>query len=62
MDVRDVEAIIDKAHEQNVVFQAGETQTTYDLLASFEDMCGLIFMGSVLNPLLYRKLQNRWMR
>lgn len=56
MDVRDVEAIIDKAHEQNVVFQAGKKQTTYDLLASFEDMCGLIFMGSVLNPLALQKI------
>lgn len=50
MDIRSIEAIIDKAHEHNVVFELGKKQTTYDLLASFEDMCGSIFMSSVLNP------------
>ena len=56
MDIRDVETIIDKAHEQNIVFRAGKKQTTYDLLASFEDICGSIFMGSVLNPLALQKI------
>lgn len=50
MDIRSIEAIIDKAHEHNVVFELGRKQTTYDLLASFEDMCGLILLKSVLNP------------
>ena len=51
MDIRDIEKIIDKAHERNAVFESGKEQTIYDLLSSFEDMCGLILMGSVLNPL-----------
>lgn len=50
MDIRSIEAIIDKAHKHNVVFESGKKQTTYDLLVSFEDMCGAIFMSSVLNP------------
>lgn len=56
MDIRNIETIIDKAHEHNVVFESGKKQTTYDLLASFEDMCGAIFMSSVLNPFALGKI------
>ncbi len=56
MDIRDIEKIIDQAHESNVVFKTGKRQTTYDLITSFEDMCSLILMGAVLNPLALNQL------
>ena len=56
MDIRDIEKIIDKAHEENIVFKTGKKQTIYDLLSSFEDLCGLILRESVLNPFALHKI------
>lgn len=56
MDIRDIEKIIDQAHESNDVFKTGKRQTIFDLITSFEDMCSLILMGAVLNPLALSQL------
>ena len=50
MDIREIEKIIDIEHKKSPVFTTGKEQTFYDLLTSFEDICGLILMGSILNP------------
>ena len=44
MDIREIEKIIDIEHKKSPVFTTGKEQTFYDLLTSFEDICGLILM------------------
>lgn len=56
MDIRNIETIIDKAHEKNTVFEFGKKQTIFDILTSFEDMCGVILMGSILNPFALKQI------
>ena len=56
MDIRAIERIIDKAHEGNIVFKTGKKQTIYDLLSTFEELCGLILRISILNPLSSHKI------
>lgn len=51
MAIREIEKIIDEAHKTHEVFKLPKNQAMHDVLASFEDMCSLTLMGSVLNPL-----------
>lgn len=51
MEIREIEKIIDEAHKTHEVLKLPKIQAMYDVLASFEDMCSLTLMGSVLNPL-----------
>ena len=51
MEIREIEKIIDEAHKTHEVFKLPKNQAMHDVLASFEDMCSLTLMGSVLNPL-----------
>ncbi len=59
MDIREIEAIIDIEHKNCPVFTAGKEQTFYDLLTSFEDVCGLILMGSMFNPLGLKRITDQ---
>ncbi len=51
MEIREIEKIIDEAHKTHEVLKLPKIQAMYDVLASFEDMCSLTLMGSVLNPM-----------
>lgn len=55
LNIREIETIIDIEHKKSPVFDAGKEQTFNDLLAAFEDICGLILMGSMFNPLALKK-------
>lgn len=59
MDIREIESIIDVEHKNHPLFQAGKEQTVYDLLTSFEDICGLILIGGTLNPTALRKITDQ---
>ena len=59
MDIREIESIIDVEHKNHPLFQAGKEQTVYDLLTSFEDICGLILIGGTLNPTVLRKITDQ---
>ena len=50
MNIRDIEKIIDTFHEKHPAFTGTKQQMTYDLLATFEDLCSLAIIGSMLNP------------
>ncbi len=56
MDIRDIEKIIDTFHENHPAFTGTKQQMVYDLLATFEDLCSLAIMGSILNPFSLRKI------
>lgn len=56
MDIRDIEKIIDVFHEKHPAFTGTKQQMTYDLLATFEDLCSLAIIGSMLNPFSLRKI------
>lgn len=56
MDARDIEKIIDVEHVDNNFFKSGKKQAMFDMLSSFEDICGLIVMASVLNPFALRQI------
>lgn len=56
MDARDIEKIVDMAHMDNDIFKSGKKQSMFDLLSSFEDLCGLLFMASVLNPFALKQI------
>lgn len=51
MVIREIEKIVDEAHKTHEILKLPKVQAIYDVLASFEDMCSLILMGSALNPL-----------
>lgn len=51
VEIREIEKIIDEAHKAHEILKLPKIQAMYDILASFEDMCNLILMGGVLNPL-----------
>lgn len=56
MNVREIEQIIDHIHEKHPVFKQTKKRLLYELLSSFEDMCSLIVMGSMLNPPALRQI------
>lgn len=56
MTIREIEDVIDVEHKKSPVFTEDKEQTIYDLLASFEDACSCILMGSVLNPFALKKI------
>lgn len=47
-NVRDIEKIIDEAHKEHAILKLHKKQAIHDILATFEDMCSLVFMGSML--------------
>lgn len=55
-NVRDIEIIIDEAHKGHEILKLYKKQATHDILATFEDMCSLVVMGSILNPFALRKI------
>ena len=55
-NVRDIEKIIDEAHKGHEILKLHKKQATYDILASFENMCSLVLMGSVLNPFSFKQI------
>lgn len=55
MNIRDIEKIIDTFHEKHPAFTGTKQQMTYDLLATFEDLCSLAIIGSMLNPFSLKK-------
>lgn len=55
-DIRKIEKIIDEAHKDHQLLNLPQKQAVYDLLASFEDMCSLTFMGSILNPFALKRI------
>ena len=59
MEIREIEKIIDIEHKNSLVFNVGKEQTIYDLLTSFEDACGLILIGSVLNPFALKQITDQ---
>ena len=56
MDIRDIERIIDTFHENHPAFSGTKQQLIYDLLTTFEDLCTLTIIGSMLNPLSLRRI------
>ena len=56
MDIRDIEKIIDTFHEKHPAFTGTKQQMAYDLLATFEDLCSLAIIGSILNPFSLKKI------
>ena len=50
MRIREIENIIDHAHEEHSVFKLSKKQATFNALATFEDVCRCILMGSIFNP------------
>lgn len=54
--VRDIEKIIDEVHKEHTILKLNKSQATHDILATFEDMCSLVFMGSMLNPLALKQI------
>lgn len=55
-DIRKIEKIIDEAHKDHQLLNLPQKQAVYALLASFEDMCSLTFMGSILNPFALKRI------
>lgn len=56
MDIRNIEKIIDTFHEKHPAFTGTKQQMAYDLLATFEDLCSLAIIGSMLNPFSLKKI------
>lgn len=56
MDIREIENIIDNLHDGHSAFSGTKEQLTYELLSVFEDLCSIVVMSSVLNPLALRKI------
>lgn len=56
MDIRDIEKIIDTFHEKHPAFTGTKQQMAYDLLATFENLCSLAIIGSMLNPFSLKKI------
>ena len=54
-NVRDIEIIIDEAHKGHEILKLYKKQATHDILATFEDMCSLVLMNSILNPFTLKK-------
>jgi hypothetical protein len=58
MDIRDIERVIDNLHKDHPAFSGSKEQATFELLSSFEDLCSLAVIGSMLNPLALRKIND----
>lgn len=58
-NVRDIEKIIDEAHKGHAILKLHKKQATHDILATFEDMCSLVFMGSMLNPFSLKQIVDK---
>lgn len=60
MDVREIEKIIDELHVSHPVFAEGKTkkQLTFDLLATFEDICSINVLTGLLNPASFGNIVN----
>lgn len=56
MDVREIENIIDHVHDNHPVFKQEKKQVVFELLSTFEDICSLAVMSSMLNPLALRNI------
>lgn len=56
MKIRDIEKVINEAHKKHEILKLSKKQATYDILASFQDMCSLVLMGSVLNPFALKQI------
>jgi len=56
MDIREIENVIDNLHKKHPAFSGTKEQVTYELLSTFEDLCSLAVMSSMLNPLALRKI------
>ena len=54
-NVRDIEKLLTK-HIRTCNSKLHKKQATNDILATFEDMCSLVFMGSMLNPFFIKQL------
>lgn len=50
MDIREIEKIIDYAHENHNVFRNDKKQAMFNVLSTFEDVCAGALFSSVLNP------------
>lgn len=59
MEIREIEKIIDDAHKNHIILTLSRKQAMYDVLSTFEDMCSLIFMGSVLNPFALKQIVDK---
>ena len=55
-NVKNNKKIIDEAHKGHAILKLHKKQATHDILATFEDMCSLVFMGSMLNPFSLKQI------
>ena len=55
-NVRNIEKIIDEAHKGHAILKLHKKQAIYDVLATFEDMCSLASMCSMLNPFSLKQI------
>jgi len=51
LDIREIEKIIDHVHDNHPAFCQNRNQLMYELLTTFEDLCSLNIMASMLNPM-----------
>lgn len=56
MNIREIESIIDHVHENHPAFNQAKNQLMYELLTTFEDICSLKVLASMLNPLAMRQI------
>ena len=56
LEIREIENIIDHIHDNHPVFNVPKEQAICELLTSFEDLCSLSVMSSVLNPASLNKI------
>lgn len=56
MDIREIENIIDNIHKKHSAFSGTKEQITYELLSTFEDLCSLTIISSMLNPVALKKI------
>lgn len=54
MDIREIENVIDHVHDKHPAFDQNKNQLLYELLTTFEDVCSLTVMASMLNPMSIR--------
>lgn len=60
MDVREIENIIDELHRSHPVLSENKTekQLTFELLATFEDICSINVLTGMLNPAAFGNIIN----
>lgn len=54
--LRVIETIVDNAHRNHDILKLHKKQAIYNILSSFEDMCSLVLMGSILNPFALKQV------